>query len=244
MDRDAEAYTESFADVYDTWFGRMQNPDPVVARLAALAGNGPILELGVGTGRIALPLQERGFHVKGIDASKAMIKQLKNKPGGTALPVTIGDFSEVPIEGKFSLVYAAAGTFFELPDQDAQLRCFENVAKHLMPGGRFAFDSLVPEISRLGGSSGARLLPSTDEQTIVQFRQFDVAEQRYTSHYLIFADEGVRRMRVRFRYAWPGELDLMARITGLRLVERTGTWDGAPFTNSSAYHVSVYELPN
>jgi SAM-dependent methyltransferase len=234
-------YAEQYADVYDMWFGRLQDPGPVVSRLAGLAGSGPVLELGIGTGRVALPLQERGIEVHGIDAAEKMVDKLRAKPGGATIPVTLGDFSEVPVDGAFSLVYAAAGTFFELPSQDAQVRCFQNVAGHLRPGGRFVFDSLVPEVSRSGGSSGLRLVPSAEEYSILQARQFDLVQQRYTSHYLIVTDDGVRRMRVRFRYAWPGELDLMARLAGLRLAERTGNWAGAPFTSSSVYHVSVYE---
>jgi SAM-dependent methyltransferase len=244
VDHDTETYTGEFAGVYDAWFGQLQDPKPVVARLAGLAGDGPVLELGIGTGRVALPLREQGVDVHGIDASVAMVDQLRVKPGGRAVPITLGDFRDVAVEGTFSLIYAAAGTFAELSDQDAQVRCFENVARHLKPGGRFVFDALLPEISRAGGLSSVQLVPSADEQTIVQFRQFDLVSQRYTSHYLIFSDGAVRRMRVQFRYAWPAELDLMARIAGLRLVERIGTWAGAPFTNASAYHVSVYELPS
>lgn len=235
------SYAERYADVYDMWFGALQNAEPVVLRLAGLAGDGPALELGIGTGRVALPLQESGIEVHGIDASTAMIKRLRAKPGGAAIPVTVGDFGDVAVAGNFSLVYAAAGTFFELPTQDAQVRCFQNVAKHLRPDGKFVFDALLPDVGWTAESSGIRLVPSADEYSIFQARKFDFVEQRYTSHYLIFTDDGVRRMQVRFRYAWPGELDLMARLAGLRLVERTGSWDGSPFTNASIYHVSVYE---
>lgn len=235
------SYAERYAGVYDMWFGALQNVGPVVSRLVDFVGDGPVLELGIGTGRVALPLRERGVDVHGIDASTAMIEQLRAKPGGVAIPVTVGDFSDVAVTGAFSLVYAAAGTFFELPTQDAQVRCFRNVAERLMPGGKFVFDALLPEVGRAAESSGMRLVPSADEYSIFQARRFDLVEQRYTSHYLIVTDGGVRRMQVMFRYAWPGELDLMARLAGLRLVERTGNWAGAPFTNASLYHVSVYE---
>lgn len=240
MEAEKNTYAEQYADVYDAWFGRLQNPGPVVARLVRLAGSGPVLELGIGTGRVALPLQERGIEVHGIDAAETMIEQLRAKPGGATLPVTLGDFSEVPADGVFSLVYAAAGTFFELPSQEAQIRCFRNVAEHLESGGYFVFDALLPETSQSGGSSGLQLVPSADEYSILRARHFDLVTQCYTSHYVIITDDGLHRMRVRFRYAWPAELDLMARLAGLRLVERTGDWDGAPFTNDSVYHVSVY----
>lgn len=209
-------------------------------RLAELAGGGPVLELGVGTGRVALPLSSRGIPVHGIDASPAMVRQLRAKPGGQGIPVTIGDFSEVGVSYEFSLIYAATGTFFELPTQQAQLRCFANVARHLRPGGVFAFDALLPDVH---AQRGVEILQGAHGADVVRLRQWDSGAQRLISLYLICTSEGVRCMRVSFRYAWPGELDLMAQLAGLRLRERYRNWRGEPFTASSRTHVSVYERP-
>ncbi len=211
--------------------------------LAADGGPGPVLELGIGTGRVALPLAERGVEVHGVDGSQAMVAQLRAKPGGEDIPVTMGDFSDVPVEGPFALIFVAAGSFFELPSQEAQVRCFQNVARRLRPGGLFAFDGLVPDAGRSAGGEDMRLIPTPEDRMIVRFRTFDLAAQRYTSTYLVVEDGRARHLKVHFRFAWPSELDLMARMAGLRLKERTGGWGGEPFTGSSRSHVSVYERP-
>jgi SAM-dependent methyltransferase len=245
VDRDSgTSYADEFADVYDVWFGGYLGTAPAADRLAALAASvdpGPILELGIGTGRVALPLAELGLDVHGIDASPAMVAQLRAKPGGDRIPVVLGDFSEVAPDGEFALVYVVAGTFFELQSQEAQVRCFRNVARHLRPDGLFAMDALLPDASRSAGDQDIRMIPTDDDRLMVRFRNFDPAEQRYSSHYLVVHGGTARHVRVAFRYAWPSELDLMARLAGLRLRERTGTWRGEPFTSSSRSHVSVYE---
>ncbi len=243
---DDVTYSGETAAVYDAWFGGYLGGAPIVDRLVELAadgGPGPVLELGIGTGRVALPLAERGVEVHGVDSSEAMVAQLRAKPGGDAIPVTIGDFSEVPVDGPFALIFVAAGSFFELPSQEAQVRCFENVARRLRPGGLFAFDSLVPDAGRGAGGEDMRLIPTSDARLIVRFRKFDFVAQRYTSDYVVFEDGLARHMKVQFRYAWSGELDLMARMAGLRLRERVSGWRGEPFTTSSPSHVSVYERP-
>lgn len=243
---DDVTYSGETAAVYDAWFGGYLGSATLVDRLVELAadgGPGPVLELGIGTGRVALALAERGVEVHGVDGSEAMVAQLRAKPGGADIPVTMGDFSEVPVEGPYALIFVAAGTFFELPSQEAQVRCFANVARRLRPGGLFAFDSLVPDASRGAGGQDMRLISSTDDRLIVRFRTFDFAAQRYTSSYLVVEDGRSRHMRVHFRYAWPSELDLMARMAGLRLKERVGGWAGEPFTGTSTSHVSVYERP-
>lgn len=238
-DDDATTYADTAADLYDSWFGGMLGAAPAIDRLVALAGSGPVLELGIGTGRVALPLVARGIEVHGIDGAPAMVAQLRTKPGGEAIPVTIGDFSEVRAQGSFALVFAVAATFFELQSQDAQVRCFQNAARHLRPGGLFALDALVPNVG--SENHDMRVIPSGDDRMMVRFRQFDTTEQRYSSYYLIVENGTAQHLRVAFRYAWPSELDLMARLAGMRLRERTGTWDGEPFTASSRTHVSVYE---
>ena len=234
-------YAERFAEFYDTWFGMLPDTEGTVACLAELAGSGPVLELGIGTGRVALPLLERGLEIHGVDASEAMVTQLRAKSGGDKIPVTIGDFSEVPVEGTFSLVFLASGTFFELPSLEAQLRCFRNVAKTLAPGGLFVFDSLMPDVSR--NNQEMRIVPARGDQLVLQFRQYYPHEQRYTSDYVIIRDNDVRHMQVGFRYAWPAELDLMARLAGLQLRDRWGNWRQGPFTATSTQHVAVYEIP-
>ena len=239
-------YSGETAAVYDAWFGGYLAGAAIVDRLVQLAadgGPGPVLELGIGTGRVALPLAERGVEVHGVDGSQAMIAQLRAKPGGDDIPVSIGDFSDVPADGPFALIFVAAGTFFELPSQEAQVRCFANVARRLRPGGLFAFDSLVPDAGRGAGGEDMRLLPTSDDRLIMRFRKFDFVEQRYTSNYLVVEDGITRHMKVQFRYAWPSELDLMAQMAGLRLKERVSSWGGEPFTGSSRSHVSVYERP-
>jgi SAM-dependent methyltransferase len=242
----ADLYSGETAAVYDTWFGDYLGRAAIVDRLVELAkdgGPGPVLELGIGTGRVALPLAERGVEVHGVDGSEAMVAQLRAKPGGADIPVTMGDFSDVPVEGPFALIFVAAGSFFELPSQEAQVRCFENVARRLRPGGVFAFDSLIPDAGRSAAGEDVRLIPTTEDRMIVRFRTFDLAAQRYTSTYLVVEDGQARHVKVQFRFAWPSELDLMARMAGLRLKERTADWSGEPFTASSRSHVSVYEHP-
>jgi SAM-dependent methyltransferase len=236
-------YADARADVYDDWFGGYLGTAPVVERLAELAriaGPGPALELGIGTGRVALPLAEHGIEVHGIDYSEAMVAQLRAKPGGEAIPVTIGDFSARPPAGPFAVVFVVAGTFFELPSQDAQVRCFENVARRLQPGGLFVLDALVPGVSR-GSDRDVRVIPTHADRLVVRFRQFEPAEQRYSSSYLVVEGGVAEHIKIDFRYAWPSELDLMARVAGLRLKERSGSWKGEPFTASSTMHVSIYE---
>ena len=235
-------YSNVFADHYDTWFGTSSETADTVELLARLAGSGPVLELGIGTGRIALPLHARGVDVVGVDGSEAMVAQLRSKPGGQQIPITIGDFSQVPVEGSFSLIYLAAGTFFELSSQQAQLRCFTSAARKLAPGGLFVFDANLPETLFATQSANGQVVATDADQLIVRYRQVDPAMQRYTSHYVIVDDGITRHLKVSFRYAAPGELDLMAHLAGLQLKERLGGWSGVRFTRSSAYHVSVYEL--
>jgi SAM-dependent methyltransferase len=232
-------YDEWVAQFYDTWFSDWLDSAGTVERLVELAGPGPVLELGIGTGRVALPLRERGVDVHGIDASPAMVARLRAKPGGDAIPVTIGDFTEVSLAPRFSLVYVTAGSFFELQSQEAQLRCFQSVAGHLVPGGLFVLDGLVPDESQ----QAMKVIPSRSSQLVLRVRDVDRVAQRYVSYYLVVADHGTRFFSVPFRYAWPSELDLMARFAGLRLRERTAGWKGEPFIASSASHVSVYEAP-
>ncbi|AZS83707.1 class I SAM-dependent DNA methyltransferase [Streptomyces griseoviridis] len=238
--RPSPGYAADFADDYDRWFGKPGITGATVDALAALAGHGPVLELGVGTGRVALPLRARGLAVHGVDGSEAMVRRLRAKPGGDEIPVTVGDFAEVPVDGSFSLVYLAGGTFAELPDQAAQVRCFGNAAARLAPGGLFVLDAHVPEAL---AAAGPEIVAEGEDLLVLCHRRLDTAAQRYHSHYVVHEGGATRHLRVAFRYAGHGELDLMAAQAGLRLKERWGGWTGAPFTGDSAYHVSVYERP-
>ncbi|WP_330333759.1 class I SAM-dependent methyltransferase [Streptomyces sp. NBC_00536] len=232
-------YATEFADDYDRWFAKPGITGATVEALAALAGAGPVLELGVGTGRLALPLRELGIEVHGVDGSESMVRRLHAKPGGAGTPVTIGDFADVPVSGTFSLVYLAGGTFAELPDQAAQMRCVANAAARLAPGGLFVLDAHVPEA--LATAAGPEIVAEGPGHLVLCHRTLDPSTQRYRSHYVIHEDGRTRHLRVEFRYAGHGELDLMAFRAGLRLKERWGGWTGAPFTRDSGYHVSVYE---
>lgn len=235
-------YPLEVAQHYDTWFGHFVGTEAIVEALATLAVAGPALELGIGTGRVALPLCRRGIEVHGIEASEAMAQQLAAKPGGAAIPVTLGDFSNTEVEDRFSLVYAVAGTFCELQTQEAQIRCFANAARHLTPEGVFVLDANLPEMLHQAQRSGMEIVSTGEQALILRFRHVNPSTQHYESHYLIIDGERIRHLRVPFRYVSPGELDLMARLAGLRLRERWGSWTGQPFTRDSSYQVSCYEL--
>jgi Methyltransferase domain len=215
--------------------------EPAVDRLAALAGDRPALELAIGTGRVGLALAARGVPVSGIELSEAMVAQLRAKPGGDAIPVTIGDMATTRVEGRFGLVYLVFNTIVNLTSQDAQVACFENAAAHLEPGGCFVVEVGIPQLRRL--PPGERVLGFAVEDGYWGLDEFDVVEQRQVSHHLIATGDGIRHKWVPFRYVWPSELDLMARIAGLRLRDRWADWHGAPLTAESHSHVSVWVKP-
>jgi SAM-dependent methyltransferase len=225
---------------YDDDLGDWGDPAVVsttVDFLAALAGGGAALELGVGTGRIALPLAERGIAVRGIDFSEQMVARLREKPGGEAIDVTIGDFAATRVDGTFALVYVVFNTIMNLTTQDAQVACFENAAAHLEVGGSFVVEVGVPGLQRL--APGQRIQDFHMSGTSWGLDEYDVVDQVLVSHY--FELEGaVRHSSIPFRYAWPAELDLMARIAGMSLAERWSDWSRTPFTAHSRKHVSVW----
>src|SRR5262245_27048184 len=237
-------YGDHIADVYDQWFGLPDDTEQAVSALADLAGSGPVLELGIGTGRLALPLRERGLEVHGIDASEAMVAKLREKLGGADVPVTMGDFAEVGelVRGPFSLVFVAFNTFFGLLTQDDQVRCFQGVARVLTDDGLFVIRGFVPDLGRF--DRGQRTQTSHVEPNAVHLEttDFDMVNQRSSSQHLFLQDGQVVRMfPVKIRFAWPSELDLMARLAGMRLRERWGGWQKEPFTSATVNHVSVYE---
>ena len=217
--------------------------DAEISFLAELAGpGGRALELAVGTGRVALPLVERGVDVHGIDLSAAMVEQLRAKPGGDAVPVVIGDMTTTRVDGEFDLVYLVFNTIGNLTEQDAQVACFGNAAGHLRPGGAFVIETEVPGARSLPPGESFRVFQHGDDH--VGIDEYDAATQRmFSHHYLRQADGSYLRRSLPFRYAWPAELDLMARIAGLRLRERWADWSRAPFTAASESHVSVWERP-
>ncbi|MFI5782844.1 class I SAM-dependent DNA methyltransferase [Nocardia sp. NPDC051570] len=242
IDAPAPEYARVFADKYDAWFGASAMAADTVGLLTELAGPGPVLELGIGTGRIALPLREHGVDVHGVDGSAEMVASLRRKPGGSAVPITMGDFADVAAPGTFSLIYLASGTFFELSTQQDQLRCMHNVARRLRPGGVFMFDAFLPEGLCRPAAAAERALPTANGDRVIRSRTLHRVTQGYTSHYSITTPECVHRFDVSFRYAGMGELDLMAQLAGLQLRHRWGDWRRGPLTETSIYHVSCYEI--
>ncbi len=235
-ERVAARYDESSAEMFDSAV-----VDPVVDFLVELAGRGRTLELGVGTGRIALPLSKRGVPVHGIEMSNAMAAKLRAKPGGEDIGVTIGDFATTTVDGTFSVAYLVFNTIMNLTTQAAQVACFRSVAAHLEPGGRFVIEVGVPGLQRL--PPGETIQSFHVSETRWGLDEYDVANQGLTSHHFEFAEGRVERLSIPFRYAWPSELDLMAQLAGMSLHERWSGWKREPFTSESRKHVSVWEKP-
>jgi len=238
---DPAAYGASgIADDYDDLYAAEFVTDAAVDRVAQLAAGGSILELGIGTGRLALPLLERGLEVHGIDGAAAMTARLAAKPGGDRIPVTIGDFAEVDLGRRFALVLLAVNTIFALPDQDAQVRCFANAARHLEPGGCFVIEAWIPDVGAFRNLRLVRPRIHRDDVISVETATLDPVEQVMRTTQAVMRDGSVRLYPANHRYAWPAELDLMARLAGLARESRWSTWDGEPFTGESRSHVTVY----
>jgi SAM-dependent methyltransferase len=236
-----ETYGDRIADVYDALTATMPDPVDCVDRLAELAGPGPALELGIGTGRVALPLAARGVEVHGIDASVAMVEALRAKPGGAAIPVTVGDFADLAVEGSYRLVYAVFNTFFSLLTQDDQVRCFAAVAGRLAPGGAFVLELFVPDPTLHPGGQSVRTRHLSLDGARLDLALHDPAAQRVDFHNVLLAADGIRVLPGAVRYAWPSELDLMARLAGMALRERWGGWRREPYTASTqGLYVAVY----
>ena len=239
---DDGAFDGRIAETYDA--RHLSDPAALAAMveaLAELAAGGAALEFAIGTGRVALQLATRGLQVCGIELSRAMVRQLEAKPGGDAIPVTIGDMATARHPGAFSLVFLVYNTIDNLTTQSAQCACFANAAAHLAPGGRFVVETFVPPLRRLG--PGTRLLAFDRSDDHWGTDEFDTADQTYTSHHLWLRDGETQRFSLPFRYAWPAEMDLMARLAGLELESRWADWSGAAFTDASDAHVSVWRKP-
>jgi SAM-dependent methyltransferase len=236
-------FDDRIAGTYDTKWAEQFDPSfvqPAVDFLASLAGNGAALELGIGTGRLALPLNRRGVRVHGIELSPEMVEQLRAKPGAGDIGVTIGDFASATVNGRFSLAYLVRNTIMNLTTQHAQVECFRNVAAHLDPGGWFVVEVIVPALRQL--PPGERFRAFTVTPTHLGFDEYvDLAEQISVSHHYWVVDGRLETFSAPFRYVWPSELDLMAGLAGMTLRERWAGWNREPFTGDSSSHVSVWQ---
>jgi SAM-dependent methyltransferase len=235
-ERVAARYDESSSEMF-----AREAVEPAVDFLAALAGEGRALELGIGTGRIALPLVRRAVEVHGIDLSRAMVARLREKPGGEGIPVAIGDFATTRADGAFSLAYLVFNTINNLTTQEEQVACFRNVAAHLEPGGRFVIEVGLPELRRLPPGETMHVFDASEGHWGID--EYDLVNQGLVSHHFSVVDGAIERVSMPFRYVWPSELDLMAELAGMRLRERWSGWKREPFTDESRKHVSVWETP-
>jgi SAM-dependent methyltransferase len=235
-------FDEAVAARYDDSESEMFDPALVAATvdfLAGLAGSGRALELGIGTGRIAVPLAQRGVQVHGIDMSRAMVARLRAKPGAERIGVTIGDFATTTVDGAFSLAYLVFNTINNLTTQDEQVACFRNAGTHLKRGGCFVVEVGVPGLQRLPPGERFRVFEASETRWGID--EYDIVDQGLISHHFEVVDGRIERLSVPFRYVWPAELDLMAELAGMRLRERWAGWQREPFTGESRKHVSVWE---
>jgi SAM-dependent methyltransferase len=219
------------------------NPDPAPAvdLLAALAEGGPVLELAIGTGRVALPLAARGLAVEGVEASEEMVARMRAKPGGDLIPVVIGDMADVPVTGgPYRLVYLVFNTLFNLVDADRQVDCFRNVARVLAPGGAFVVEAYVPDPADFDRQEQVEVRTVTEDSVTLRVHRYDRPAQRFVRQTLTFDGEGVRLKPFAMRYCWPEQMDEMAGLAGLRLTERYADWHRRPFDADSTDHISVY----
>jgi SAM-dependent methyltransferase len=233
-----------FGDRYAHDYDRPGNPDPglAVEFLAGLVpGGGRVLELAIGTGRVAIPLAARGVAVEGIEASAAMVEQMRAKPGGADIPAAIGDMADVAVPGPFALAYLVFNTLFNLPSQARQVDCFRNVARVLEPGGLFVIECFIQDLTEFDRGQRIATRALSEDSVQMEFLLHDPVEQAVTYQRVTFAAGGTTLRPLRLRYCWPSELDLMARLAGLRLQERYEDWTRTPFAVGSRGHVSVYQ---
>jgi SAM-dependent methyltransferase len=241
-DRQApDRYGELWADVFDDEHSFRLPPESQLSVLAELAAGGRVMELGIGTGRVALPLAAREVGVEGLDASPSMVARLRSKPGGDAIPVTLGDMAELPVDGRFRLVYVVANTFFGLLTQQDQVSCFKRVAAVLEPEGAFVLECFVPDLGRFDRGQSFRTISVNDNAVRLDASRHDPVAQQVAASIIRLGNDSVSLRPVRLRYAWPAELDLMAEIAGMRLRHRWGGWSREGFDADSTSHVSVYE---
>lgn len=233
-------YGDQIADVYDDWYTDLDQA--IIPTLVELVQGGRALELGIGTGRVALPLHQAGVEVHGIDASQAMVEKLQAKPGSELIPVSIGNFADVAVEGQFDLIYVVFNTFFALSSQEEQILCMQNAATKLTPNGIFLMEVFFPNMARYVDQQTVRATAIDDRRVQLEATRIDMINQQIVSQHTVLSDKGIRLYPVKIRYAWPAELDLMARLAGLTLQHRWGTWRKDPFTQENGRHISVYIL--
>lgn len=240
---DPGAYGASgIADEYDEMYADQWETAAAVDCLAELADGGPVLELGIGTGRLALPLSELGLEVHGIDGSPEMVAKLQGKEGGDRIPVVVGNFADAVAGSGFALVVLAVNTIFALPDQQAQVECFRNAARHLAPAGRFVVEAWVPDIGAFRRNRLVRPRIVRSDKVSIETAELDPVQQLMRTTQTVFANGTVRLYPADHRYAWPAELDLMAQLAGMHREQRWADWSRSPFTAESSAHVSVYQL--
>jgi SAM-dependent methyltransferase len=237
----ASTYGDTIADAYDDFYDSLFDVEGAVDFLAQKAGPGPVLELGIGTGRIALPLRQRGVEVGGIDASSAMVQRLRSKTEGAEIPVIMGEFSRTDLGGPYSMAFVVFNTFFANESQEEQVECFANVARSLMDGGVFVIEAFVPDQSRFDRHQRVEVDRVGLDEVMFSASVHDAAGQRVNTQHVYISDGEIRLFPTFIRYAWPSELDLMARLAGMTLRERRASWRDERFTSTSPGHVSVYE---
>ncbi|MET8252243.1 class I SAM-dependent methyltransferase [Micromonospora sp. NPDC005197] len=220
--------------------GTNPDPAPAVDFLADLADGGPVLELAIGTGRVALPLAERGLSVHGIEASEEMLAQMRAKPGGDQIPAVVGDMADVGVQGPFRLAYLVFNTLFNLVDAERQADCFRNVARVLSPGGAFVIETFVPDPRSFDADEQVQVREVTEDSATIRLHRYDRPAQRFIRQTITFDGDGVHLKPFAMRYAWPHQIDEMARQAGLRLTERYADWHRRPFSADSPFHISVY----
>jgi SAM-dependent methyltransferase len=241
MDKyDERTFGDRFADVYDHYFSELD--EAAIDLLEELAAGRRVLELGIGTGRIALPLHQRGVQISGVDASPAMIAKLREKPGGDQIEVHQGSFVELPMRDRFSLIFVAFNTLFALLTQEEQLSCLRSVASHLEDDGLFLVEAFVPDLCRFDRGQTVRASNLTEGEALVELAQVDRATQQICAQLVALSNSGVGLYPIKLRYIWPSELDLMARLAGLQLRHRWGGWQKQGYDQRSEKHISVYAL--
>lgn len=236
---DKAGYGERIADKYDQWYGAVD--EEMVEKIYEVGAGGSAFELGIGTGRIALPLQKRGMQVGGIDASPSMLEKLKSKEGGDKIEVQTGDFSSFSAPGKYDVVFAVFNTFFALTTQEEQVNCLQCVQKILAPGGKLILELFVPDLKRFEGGQAVRVSEVKPDQVKLDCSTHDPLRQIIISQTVDLSGMGIGFYPVKLRYVWPAELDLMARLASLELESRWGSWRGDPFTSKSGIHISTYK---
>jgi SAM-dependent methyltransferase len=241
-DFDPAEYGRHIGAVYDALATSAfpSDTEATVALLAELADCGPVLEFGIGTGRLAIPLAERGLQVHGIEGSPEMVEQLRRKPRGADLPVVVGNFADTRAHGEFALVVLAANTIYALPSQDAQVQTFRNAAAHLRPGGRFVVEAWVPDVGDFRAGRALRIVSISERRVVLEAAELDPVEQYMRTTKLFCGPDGLQAFPANHRYAWPAELDLMAQLAGMRREERWEDWRQHRYTAASRNHVTVY----